>query len=105
MSAKAKTKFKLRVKDRDGWRCCNCGNLGRASSELTVHHDLSRDEYPELRNKTANGETLCEKCHKEEEDRREKQKKIVMQEKQEKKKQGNGRNHKIHGNGRRRWRK
>lgn len=50
------------VKDRDAYKCQwpGCGSQHR----LEVHHIKTWSKYPGLRFATANGITLCQKCHK-----------------------------------------
>ena len=52
-------RFVNRVKRRDGKRCTICGS----TENLCVHHLLPFAVYPDLRIDTANGTTLCKKCH------------------------------------------
>jgi len=50
------------VKTRDGYRCQWPGCL--SDKRLEVHHIKTWGNYPALRYTTANGITLCHKCHK-----------------------------------------
>lgn len=47
------------VKDRDGWRCVECGS----TEGLHAHHVKSWRYHPDLRYEVSNGKTLCEPCH------------------------------------------
>lgn len=47
------------VKDRDGWRCVECGSTDR----LHAHHVKRWKHHPELRYDVSNGVTLCHLCH------------------------------------------
>lgn len=47
------------VKDRDGWKCVECGATGKLHS----HHIKRWSRHPELRYDIANGKTLCPTCH------------------------------------------
>jgi len=46
---------------RDKWTCLGCGQTG---GQLEAHHLKGWTEYPELRFKVSNGQTLCIDCHK-----------------------------------------
>ena len=52
--------WRMRVFERDSFKCCSCEEVGR---ELHAHHILSFIQYPLLRIDTNNGITLCKKCH------------------------------------------
>lgn len=47
------------VKDRDGWKCAECG----ATDRLHAHHIKRWKDYPDLRYEVSNGVTLCHECH------------------------------------------
>lgn len=47
------------VKDRDGWRCRECGSTDRLHS----HHIKPWARFPDLRYEVSNGITLCHACH------------------------------------------
>jgi hypothetical protein len=47
------------VKDRDGWKCVECG----ATDRLHAHHIKRWCDYPDLRYDMDNGKTLCHPCH------------------------------------------
>lgn len=52
----------LKMYERDGWRCINCGTM----SSLTPHHCLwhsGERVYDETRNTADRMVTLCMKCH------------------------------------------
>jgi hypothetical protein len=49
------------VKDRDGWKCRECG----ATERLHAHHVKRWRDYPNLRYELSNGITLCHPCHEE----------------------------------------
>ena len=51
--------FRRAVKDRDGWRCRDCGRPGR----LEVHHVRPIRERPDLATDPDNCLTLCAGCH------------------------------------------
>lgn len=53
------TKWKNAVLERDGNKCCLCGQ----EEDLHAHHKKGFDEYPELRFEVDNGITLCRQCH------------------------------------------
>lgn len=50
------------VLERDGYRCVRCGK-GQESVQIHAHHIKSYAEHPELRLDVANGQALCEACH------------------------------------------
>ena len=52
--------WRTKVFGRDGYRCVRCG----ATEQLHAHHIKTWNDYPKLRLKVSNGETLCETCHK-----------------------------------------
>lgn len=54
-------RWRNKVFKRDRYTCRKCGD--DAGSNLTAHHILSADEYPDLRYEVDNGLTLCEDCH------------------------------------------
>ena len=45
---------------RDAYTCQSCGLIG---GTLHPHHLQSFAQHPELRFDVANGQTLCERCH------------------------------------------
>lgn len=47
------------VKDRDGWKCVECG----VTESLHAHHIKRWRDYPDLRYEVSNGVTLCHECH------------------------------------------
>jgi hypothetical protein len=47
------------VKDRDGWKCVDCGS----ADSLHAHHIKPWRYYPALRYEVDNGKTLCHPCH------------------------------------------
>lgn len=47
------------VKDRDGWKCVDCGS----TDSLHAHHVKRWRDYPALRYDVDNGKTLCHPCH------------------------------------------
>lgn len=53
------TKWTKAVKDRDGWKCVDCGS----EKDLHAHHIKSWRKYPEHRYDLDNGKTLCRPCH------------------------------------------
>lgn len=53
-------KWRLLVLERDGFKCCSCGNTGGI---LHVHHIMSFTEFPLLGTDVENGITLCKDCH------------------------------------------
>lgn len=53
--------WRLNVFKRDNWTCQKCGKRG---CYLEAHHIKSWKDYPKLRYKLNNGQTLCLSCHK-----------------------------------------
>lgn len=51
--------WSLAVRERDGFKCVECGATGR----LHAHHMKPWKSSPELRFDVANGKTLCPPCH------------------------------------------
>ena len=54
--------WKLKVHRLDNWKCRICGKRPRGK-DLIAHHIRDWNAYPKLRFITANGMTLCRKCH------------------------------------------
>lgn len=52
-------KWRNAVKERDGYKCRECG----ATDRLHAHHVKSWNDYPDLRFDVDNGLTLCVRCH------------------------------------------
>lgn len=62
------TEWRKAVFERDDYICQKCGARSSPNSKVRLHphHKKSFTLYPELRFEISNGETLCERCHKEE---------------------------------------
>lgn len=52
-------RWRKAVKDRDGWKCVNCGN----DKMVGAHHIVPWNVSEELRFELSNGITLCNSCH------------------------------------------
>ena len=50
--------LRLRIFERDGWRCCSCGKAGRLECDHVVPLHRGGDPYD-----PANLQTLCVGCH------------------------------------------
>lgn len=55
--------WKRAVLERDNFTCQRCGMSAYDGANLAAHHIKSFKDYPELRTKLSNGETLCRNCH------------------------------------------
>jgi 5-methylcytosine-specific restriction endonuclease McrA len=55
------SKWRKDIKERDNYTCQMPGCLSR--TQIQVHHIKTWANYPGLRFVTANGITLCRKCH------------------------------------------
>lgn len=54
------------VKERDGYKCAECGYQGtKGKRDVDAHHVLPKVKFPELATVLFNGVTLCKPCHKE----------------------------------------
>ena len=52
------------VKDRDGYKCAECGYQGtKGLKDVDAHHVLHKVMYPEYATVLFNGVTLCKSCH------------------------------------------
>jgi 5-methylcytosine-specific restriction protein A len=51
--------LRLQAKRRDGWRCVECGGVGR----LEVDHVLPVRSHPAVAFELSNLQTLCVSCH------------------------------------------
>ena len=54
-----KSQWGLDVKNRDGWKCQECGSI----KDLHAHHIIPWKDNEILRFKLYNGVTLCRACH------------------------------------------
>ena len=52
--------WRLKIFNRDGFKCQSCGQVG---GELECHHIKGFADYPDLRFDINNGITLCVSCH------------------------------------------
>lgn len=50
--------LRLRIFERDGWRCCRCGKAGRLECDYLIPLDKGGDPYS-----AENLQTLCSACH------------------------------------------
>ena len=50
--------LRLRIFERDGWRCCSCGRAGRLECDHVVPLAKGGDAYDR-----SNLQTLCTGCH------------------------------------------
>lgn len=60
-TSKAYAKWRVKVFERDGYTCQDCGTKG---GTLNADHIFPFAHFPELRLAVENGRTLCEDCHK-----------------------------------------
>ena len=60
INRRAWSKVRLRVLDRDGWRCALCGHPGRleVDHKRPLHVDPTQDPYD-----MAGLQALCRRCH------------------------------------------
>jgi len=58
-TAKRGREWTSQIKERDGYKCQNCGT----SEKLHAHHIISWKEREDLRYELSNGITYCHKCH------------------------------------------
>ena len=57
-------KVRRYVLDRDGWKCRECGKVGRLEIDHVIPLSQLPEDDPERWYDTGNLQTLCRKCHK-----------------------------------------
>jgi 5-methylcytosine-specific restriction endonuclease McrA len=55
--------YKKVVRERDGYKCVDCGTKGSKNNPLTVHHKKPKCFFPRLAHDPNNCELLCTQCH------------------------------------------
>jgi 5-methylcytosine-specific restriction enzyme A len=56
-------RVRIRVCDRDGWKCCGCGRPMWEGTRINTDHKIALTNGGE--NRESNLQTLCDWCHKE----------------------------------------